>query len=136
MGKRGPQAFELTDALFEQIKGVAGVFGTAVDAAGMLGISVDTLDRRLKDRGFKNWSEFYDQYSAAGRISLRRAQFKLAVQNGNAAMQIWLGKQELGQRDYSQMAPEVGGGQEETPALNIKITTAPARGEIKVTRDG
>jgi len=42
--------------------------------------------------------EAIDRGAALGRISLRRQQFKLA-REGSAVMNIWLGKQYLGQRD-------------------------------------
>ena len=43
------------------------------------------------------FKEFHQKYSAAGKISLRRSQFRLA--ESNATMAIWLGKQYLGQRE-------------------------------------
>lgn len=43
--------------------------------------------------------EILDRGAALGRISLRRQQFKLA-REGSAVMNIWLGKQYLGQRDH------------------------------------
>lgn len=36
---------------------------------------------------------------AQGKMSLRRAQAKKAIEDGNLVAQIWLGKQELGQSD-------------------------------------
>ena len=44
------------------------------------------------------FAEAYKKYSAKGKVSLRRAQFKLAEKN--ASMAIFLGKQYLGQRDF------------------------------------
>jgi hypothetical protein len=44
-----------------------------------------------------NFSVVYKKYSAYGKISLRRAQFRLAEKS--AAMAIFLGKQYLGQKD-------------------------------------
>lgn len=61
---------------------------------------------RVTDKTLVNWckrtygegfSDVYRQKCGAGKISLRRAQFRLAEKS--AAMAIWLGKQYLGQRD-------------------------------------
>ena len=46
-----------------------------------------------------SFAEYFRQKAPAGRISLRRAQFKSAI-GGNVMAQIWLGKQMLGQRDF------------------------------------
>lgn len=47
----------------------------------------------------KTFFEVFREKREAGHISLRRSQFKLAEKN--PTMSIWLGKQYLGQRDYS-----------------------------------
>jgi hypothetical protein len=72
---------------------------TADEIAGVMGISVDTLDRRIKERGHAGFADLYKKHQSEGRTSLRRAQFKSAVEDGNPTMLIWLGKQTLGQRD-------------------------------------
>ena len=46
----------------------------------------------------KDFSECLEKFGTKGRISLRRAQFKMA--QNNPTMAIWLGKQFLGQKDY------------------------------------
>lgn len=71
---------------------------TAEECAGVLDCSVDTIDRRLKEEGHGGFADFFEKHSAEGRASLRRQQFKTA-EAGNATMQIWLGKQWLGQTD-------------------------------------
>lgn len=45
----------------------------------------------------KQFSEVYEIYSAEGKISLRRNQFRMS--KNNPTMAIWLGKQYLGQTD-------------------------------------
>lgn len=47
------------------------------------------------------YKEIAKKMYAPGRISLRRAQFKSAVEGESAIMQIWLGKQYLGQADIA-----------------------------------
>jgi hypothetical protein len=53
----------------------------------------------------KSYSEFLTKGRAKGKIRLRQLQWKSA-ENGSHAMQIWLGKQELGQTDTPQFSEE------------------------------
>jgi len=71
---------------------------TAAECASVLGISQDTLERRIKAEHGCTFAEFYNRHSAPGKCSLRRLQWKLA-RAGNPTMLIWLGKQWLGQTD-------------------------------------
>jgi hypothetical protein len=76
---------------------MAHIQGTRDEIAYILGISNDTLERRLKEQGYATFSEWWTKYSAGGKMSLRRYQFEMA--KTNATMAIWLGKQYLGQKD-------------------------------------
>lgn len=53
-----------------------------------------------------------------GRISLRRLQWKAAMQ-GNVTMLIWLGKQYLGQRDHHEVSSEGGGAIQHTVKIEF-----------------
>lgn len=66
---------------------------TVDDAATILGVSKDTLERRF--------AACIEKGRANMRASLRKRQFELAL-GGNVTMQIWLGKQLLGQADKVQ----------------------------------
>ena len=57
-----------------------------------------------------SFAESFKTWSADGKISLRRTQFKMAV--NSVAMAIWLGKQYLGQVDRQEMT--VNGESDET----------------------
>ena len=70
---------------------------TLEEIAGFFKVSQDTIERWCKRELKLNFAEAFKKYSAKGRISLRRAQFKLAEKN--AAMAIFLGKNYLGQTD-------------------------------------
>jgi hypothetical protein len=59
------------------------------------GVTTRTIGRRRKLRAFR---EAMERGQAKGRISMRRAQLRI-LENGNATMAIWLGKQYLGQTD-------------------------------------
>ncbi|MDI6755323.1 MAG: hypothetical protein QME78_13130 [Thermodesulfobacteriota bacterium] len=77
------------------------VFCTLQEISYAFGCSEDTLELRCKEKTGLKFTEFYKKHSGKGKMSLRRAQYKLALE-GNATMQIWLGKNILKQRD----APE------------------------------
>jgi hypothetical protein len=70
---------------------------THEDLAAYFRVSVRTIETRRKKLEF---AEAMNRGRAKGRISLRRAQMKL-VENGNASMLIWMGKQWLDQRDVT-----------------------------------
>ena len=56
----------------------------------------------MYDSGYENFSDFLEKHQSEGKASLRKAQFNNALA-GNATMQIWLGKQFLGQRDLKEI---------------------------------
>lgn len=58
-----------------------------------------TLSKWCKRAFNMSFSDAYKKYSQDGNISLRRAQYKRAVEDGNVTMLIWLGKQYLGQTE-------------------------------------
>ena len=70
---------------------------TKEEICGWFGITDKTLDAWCKRTYKKNFSAVFDEKREGWKISLRRAQFKLAEKS--AAMAIWLGKQYLGQTD-------------------------------------
>ena len=67
--------------------------------------SPDTIERWCKRELNCGFAEAYKKYSVGGKISLRRAQFRMA--ETNATMAIWLGKQYLGQTDKQEVAVAV-----------------------------
>ena len=83
-----------------------GYIGLSVrEMAGMAKVHKDTIQRRMRDRD----SEFYETYQRGftkGNKSIKLSQLQSA-KSGNVTMQIWLGKQRLGQSDRpSSMGPE------------------------------
>jgi len=64
--------------------------------AAVLGVSVDTIQRRKRD--CPEFCGVIEKGRASLRNSLRRLQVKKALE-GNTTMLIWLGKQLLGQTD-------------------------------------
>lgn len=87
---------------FNIFEGLCRTQCTEVEMAGIFDIDVDTLNARIKERYGETFSEVYKKKSAGGKLSLRRLQFKSA-EAGNVTMQIWLGKQYLGQSDKNEL---------------------------------
>lgn len=81
----------------ETFKGLCFIQCTITEIAGVLDCSTDTVERWCLRELEMPFAEAFKKYSAGGKMSLRRSQFKLAEKN--ATMAIWLGKQYLGQRD-------------------------------------
>ncbi len=70
---------------------------TAEEIAGAFRVSVDTLNRRLREAFGMGFAELRKRCNGLHKLSLRRYQFQQAERN--ATMAIWLGKIWLGQRE-------------------------------------
>ena len=74
----------------ELIKDLARIMCTYEEIGEIIGITGEGVKKRFK--------KVVEEGRAEGKKSLRRAQFEKAL-GGNVAMQIWLGKQHLDQKD-------------------------------------
>ena len=74
----------------DQIKKLASLGCTNKEISDFFGCSADLLE--------KSYSEFLTKGSAEQKLRLRQLQWKSA-EKGNIVMQIWLGKQILGQSE-------------------------------------
>ena len=90
---------EIEKEAFEKL---CGLQCTELEICGFFGITDKTLARWCNDKYGEKFSEVFKKFSQDGKISLRRAQFRLAEKS--PAMAIWLGKQYLGQRDVQEVA--------------------------------
>jgi len=88
---RGRPAHEFSDLELEQVKRLAEIQCTVKEIAHVMGCSTDTIKRKYMDTVHAGQSE--------GKIKLRRAQWRNAIEENNTTMQIWLGKNMLGQSD-------------------------------------
>ena len=70
---------------------------TKEEICGFFDVSDKTLENWCKRTYSEGFSEVFKKKRGKGKISLRRAQFRLAKKS--ASMAIWLGKQWLGQKD-------------------------------------
>lgn len=117
----------------DQLEQLCRIQCTKAEIAAVFAISIDTLDRRIEESygwfGYSDgapthfinlgtWTDVYERFSKEGCSALRRAQFKEALKSGNTAMQIWLGKQYLGQRDSE--APDSVGLDKEKVQYDIR----------------
>lgn len=82
---------------FENFKKLCGLQCTLDEIASFFDCSRDTVERWCKRELKMSFAEAFKKHSSAGKISLRRWQFKMAEHN--CSMAIWLGKQWLGQTD-------------------------------------
>jgi hypothetical protein len=85
---------EISATEFEKL---CGLQCTQEEICGWFGVSDKTLENWCKREYKQNFSEIYAEKRGLGKISLRRAQFRLAEKS--AAMAIFLGKNYLGQKD-------------------------------------
>src|SRR5712671_6294690 len=76
---------------------------TDEEIAAWFNVSTRTIERRRLEPEF---AEVMTRGKAKGRISVRRMQMKL-LEEGNATMGVWLGKQILGQADQISIGSSV-----------------------------
>lgn len=109
----------------ELVEKLAHIQCTHAEIAATLGVSIDTLQRN------KDYAAVVKRGAEGGRKSLRRMQFESA-NRGNVVMQIWLGKQYLGQTDHQvtevRQLPSLGqlSSAELSAVLNEYVTAQPA----------
>jgi len=133
--KMGRPRFEID---YKKLKDLCGLQCTVTECAVILGCSRETLNDRLRQdyeeakqeaeamgteiphHLANGWVDFFDKFSALGKVSLRRAQFKNAIEHNNAMMQKWLGVQMLEQKERFDHSSEDG---TMTPAKSINEMT-------------
>jgi len=84
----------------EKLDTLCQVGCTHEEIAAFFGITTRAIEKRRTES--EEFRAFMDSRRLVGKISIRRAQRQLALA-GNPTMLIWMGKQELGQRDVQAM---------------------------------
>jgi predicted DNA-binding protein (UPF0251 family) len=84
----------------EKLNVIASRLHTQPEAAALLGVSLATFEGFL--RANKDIRDIWEGGALTGRAAVRRMQFASA-QKGNVQMQIWLGKQYIGQKDKAEV---------------------------------
>ena len=82
----------------DEFEKLCAMWCTLVEISEFFDVSEDTLEDWCKDTYKMTFSEIYKRKSSKGNTALRRWQMKSA-EKGNVTMQIWLGKQHLGQKE-------------------------------------
>lgn len=103
MGERGRPPIKEID--FNELDKLIGIQATAEECASWFDVSVDTIDRRLRENFGMSFAEYSKQKKGKGKISLRRRQMQAAL-DGNTTMLIWLGKQYLGQSEGGEIVKQ------------------------------
>lgn len=98
------------------IEKLASLMCTDEEIASVLGVCVDTLTNRNNGKTF---SEYKKRGQETGKASLRRWQFDTA-RRGNATMQIFLGKNYLGQSDKTEVETS---GTDNNITINVTAAT-------------
>ena len=75
---------------------------SGADACEIMGVCYNTIADRIKLTHNATFQEYRIKKMAKKRYKLREKQYELAMA-GNVAMLIWLGKNELGQKDRQEM---------------------------------
>lgn len=101
-----PAKDKIDKSTFEKL---CGMWCTLIEIADFFGVSEDTVERWCKETYEDTFAEVYKRRSSQGNISLRRWQLKSA-EKGNVTMQIWLGKQHLGQKEKVEVDTEKSNG--------------------------
>ena len=83
---------------FDVLKKLCNIQCTAEEVSQFFEVSLDTLNRRLREKYKIGFAVYFKKNSAGGKISLRRNQFNLSKKS--AGMAIFLGKNYLGQKDH------------------------------------
>jgi len=103
--KGGRPRTEFTETDWKEIIGMATVLCTAEEICSIKGVSISTLDRRIREKYGISFDDFKKAHGDKSKRSLRRKQLELAM-SGHPTMLIWLGKQLLGQKDNLQLGED------------------------------
>lgn len=106
MAKMGRPRKEIEWDIFDKICAMPIYEGTE-EVAERIGLSVDSIERKLKERFGEDsdvtFAGYIRQQRSAFCESILGAQHN-AAKKGNATILIWLGKQYLGQRDKVELS--------------------------------
>lgn len=82
----------------DEFEKLCNLWCTLIEIADFFDVSEDTVEAWCKNTYGETFTDVYKRKNSKGKIALRRWQMKSA-EKGNVTMQIWLGKQQLGQRE-------------------------------------
>lgn len=120
----GGKPYKLID--IEVAKRAASLMCTNNEIATICGIAHSTFYEHLKNQ--PELAEALEEGRDRARVSLRRVQYEAAM-SGNTTMQIWLGKQWLGQKDRHELA-----GDPDRPLSYVVRVPAPIEDDLEWLR--
>jgi hypothetical protein len=120
LGGRPPKPFSL-----DQFDQLCLIQATINEIEGVLNMDYATIKAHVESETGVGFSDYFSRKKGEGTISLRRSQWQTALgrqavydekgnvvqaeSSPNVTMQIWLGKNELGQRDIAEFTGPGGG---------------------------
>lgn len=113
-----------------QLEALCRLRATDEEIAGFFNVSTRTIERLRAD---EEYADVFRRGLANYKISLRRSQIQ-AASKGNAAMLIWLGKQDLGQRDRIEHVGD-NGGPIQIETLQRDFARLPEADLVRMARD-
>jgi hypothetical protein len=116
-----PKALVADEKTLRQLRTLAAIQCTQKEAAGVLGVSENSLCTFLGPTGSKIARESWEAGRQNGRASIRRKQYEMALR-GNITMLIWWGKNNLGQSDKLERTDTVDANISTT---SVAVLTAP-----------
>ena len=110
----GRPKIDIKQEIFEEL---CNIQATQEEIAAVFNCHEDTIRNWCKRTYGTEFFEVYKKFSSGGKMSLRRAQMRLA--ETSAAMAIWLGKQYLGQREPEQSVKVLAEIEDLTPLADL-----------------
>lgn len=102
MAKRGPKIKQIDWDEFDKL---CAMHCTQEEICEWFRVDIKTLSRRVREKHGIKFSQIFRQKRTKGKVSLRRVQMQNAL-SGNTTMQIFLGKNYLGQSDKPEEVQE------------------------------
>ena len=84
---------------FDQLAKIVHLQATQEECANLLGMSLDTLSARIREKYDQTFSQFFKDVAPFGRLSLRRKLWKVGIEEGNVPTLHLLAKNYLGMTD-------------------------------------
>ncbi len=98
-GPKGPRKGPISEKEFGIFEGLCHIQCTLDEIASCFSTSRDIIIKRVEEYYNQDFSTIFAQKKKGGIMALRRAQWNKATKENNTTMQIFLGKQYLGQSD-------------------------------------
>lgn len=88
----------ITDFDWKVLDAILQFKPTGKVCAEIMGVSHDTIERRIKEKFNMTFAEYRESKMAGMKMNLSKKQYEVAM-SGNVTMLIWLGKQWLDQKE-------------------------------------